>query len=297
MDLGQTQTDQSVEETPSDEPMTKGGLTGEDLLYHTGGIKPAEPSVISTSSKYLNNPYYRDIFAQLALRRQGRDLPTTYVIPMAAKALGEVTDYVDFARALEAEKAKNPEFAEWLAARRHAVYHPEVLKDYKPGTLGHAVWDFLVSTGYQMDKLQMGNVQVTNDIDYISQRRAMLHDIEHFVTGFGPNQAGEMALLWTNITTCSRYFSPELGQHIAAGQTMLVNTTMQQTSLHYPAAFPIMLESARAGIAMGQTLKRPLMMENWEDMFDVQLEDIARNLGITRGPGKGWDWTTEACMG
>jgi ubiquinone biosynthesis protein Coq4 len=297
MDRVQIQAGGPMQAAPSDEPLTKDGLNGEESLYFTGGMKPAEPSVINTSSKYLNNPYYRDIFAQLGLRRQGRDLPTTYIIPMAAKALGEVTDYADFAQRLEEEKTRNHEFAEWLAARRHTVFRAEDLKDCKPGTLGHAIWDFIVSTGYQMDKMQLGDVEATNDIDYISQRRAIVHDLEHLITGFGTNQAGEMGLLWASITAYTRYFSPELGQHIAAGQTMLVNTTMQQTSLHYPAAFPTFLEAARAGIAMGQALKRPLMMENWEDMLDVQIEDIARNLGITRGPGKDWDWTTEATMG
>ncbi len=288
---------QARESMPAAEPLAKSGPAGDALIYHTGGMKPAEPSIINTSSKYLNSPNYRDTFAQLALRKQGRDLPLTYVIPMAAKAIGEVTDYADFARCVAEEKVKNPEFGAWVDARRHTTFRAENLRGHAPGTLGHAIWDFLTSTGYEMDKLMMGDVAEVSDIDYLFQRRANLHDIEHMVTGFGPNQAGEVALLWANVTSYVTYFSTELGQHIAAGQTFLVNAAMQQTSLHYPEVFPTMLEAARAGVAMGQALKRPLVMENFEDMLDLTVDELSAKLGIERGPGKAWDWTIEATMG
>jgi ubiquinone biosynthesis protein Coq4 len=298
MDFADKPDGKVMDDLPAVEPRIKdGGMSADEIGYMTGGVKLAEPSFISTNSKYLNSPLYRDTFAQIALHRNGHDAPVTYVIPMAAKAIGEVTDFAEFARLVEEEKRLKPEFAEWLAARRHKIFRVDELKDHSPGTLGHTIWNFLVSTGYQMDMLQMGNITVTNDIDYISQRRGAIHDLEHLVSGFGTNWVGEIGLLWTSITSFVNYFSPDLAQHIAAGQTLLAHAAMQQTSLHYPKVFPTLIEAVRSGMAMGGALKKPMMMEDWESMLDLQLSDIAKRLGITPAPGAAWDWTNEATMG
>ena len=279
------------------EPLTKNGLSADEIRYMQGDAQPAAPSIINTNSIYLNNPYYRDVYTQIALRRNGPDVPSTYIIPMAGKAIGEVTDYAHFAQCIEEEKEKNPEFRDWLKARRHTIYHVEDVAHYAPGTLGHAIWEFLTQTGFQMDALQMAHTKVTNDIDYISQRRGGLHDIEHMITGFGPNNCGETALVWCNIASLVNYFSPDLGHYMSAGLTFLNTAQLQAKSLHYRAVFPIALEAAQLGIAMGRALKRPLIMEPIEDMLDWPLEKIRTYLGITEGPGAAWDWTTEASTG
>lgn len=270
-------------------------MEGANKQYMEGGAEPVTSSVLISNSKYLNNPYYRDVFAQIGLRRYGHDLPTTYMIPQIAKALAEVTDVAEYMGLIEAEKQKNPEFADWLAARTYTSYRREDLVGMAPGTLGHAIWDLLGIPGLQMD-LQSG-FEITNDLDYIAKRRGTNHDIEHIVTGFGPNAAGELALGITNITTCASYFTPELAHQINAGIVMINSVVMQRTSLHYPAALPVILEATRLAVEMGQALKRPLMLVKWEDMLDWQVDDIAAHLGITRGPDTAWDWTTGATTG
>lgn len=279
------------------EPATKYGLAPDEVRYMQGGVEPAAPSIINTNSKFLNNPFYRDAYAQIALRRNGPDLPSTYIIPLASRAIGEVTDYAKFQRLIDDEKAHKPEFAQWLRERRHTPFRPQDLIDHAPGTLGHTIREFLVGSGYSMEQLQMAGVQAANDIDYISQRRAAVHDIEHMVTGFGTNACGEKGLVWSNIASLFTYFSPELAHEMSAGLVFLSTATLQQYSLHYPAAFAATLEAVRSGIEMGQSLKRPLLLEPWEDMLDWQIEDIASHLGIERGPGKAWDWTTAATSG
>ena len=291
MDLGKSSSDAGRAE-----PATKFGLNAAEIRYMQGGAEPAAPSVINTNSKFLNNPYYRDAYAQIALRRNGPDLPSTYIIPIAAKAIGEVTDYAEFARLLAQEGAKNPEFGAWLAARRCADLRREDLEGHAPGTLGHAIWEFLTRTGFQME-LQMSGVEVTNDIDYVSKRRAAVHDIEHMVTGFAANACGEVALVWADITSIARYFTPELAHHMSAGLVFLNTAALQHYSLHYPAAFPTVLEAVRLGIEMGEALKRPLLLEPWEDMLDWPLSEIRAHLGIVAGPGAAWDWTDAATTG
>lgn len=280
-----------------EEPLTKRGLGSDEIAYMRGDAKLAEPSLFNTNSIYLNNPYYRDVYTQIALRRVGPDVPHTYVIPMVGKAIGEVTDYADFARVILAETKANPEFAAWLKARRHTGYRPEDVAHHPEGTLGHAIWEFLTKTGYQMDALQFGRAKVAHPIDYISQRRGGTHDIEHMVTGFGPNAAGEVALLWCNITALANYFSPDMAHYMSAGLTFIGTSNLQSMSLHYRDAFPTFLEATQRGIEAGRALKRPLLLEPWEDMLDQPLDLIRANLGIRAGPGKGWDWTTDASAG
>ena len=90
-------------------------MTEQEARYMQGWAEPATSSVLISNSKYLNSPYYRDYYAQHALRRNGGDLPSTYTIPLMVRALGDVTDMREVARDLEAEKAKRPAFAAWLA--------------------------------------------------------------------------------------------------------------------------------------------------------------------------------------
>lgn len=283
--------------TTLDEPRMKEGLNDISAMYMEGGAQPAAPSIINTNSKYLNSPRFRDTYAQIALRRNGPDLPSTYIIPMAAKAVAEVTDYAEYARLIEEEKTKNPAFAAWLEARRFTAFSKEGMAGYAEGTLGHAIWDFLVTTGYETDKLALANVEITNDIDYIAQRQGNIHDLEHLVTGFSPNAAGEVAVVWTEVTAIANYFSPKLAAYIYGPLTFLVTAEVQATSLHYPEVFPTYLDATRQAMAMGQALKRPLVMEPWEEMFDWQISDIQKHLGIVPGPGALWDWTTKASAG
>ena len=277
-------------------PLTRFGNSTDEARYMHGNGHLEEPSLINTNSKFLNNPYFRDAYAQIALRRNGPDVPSTYIIPMAARAIGEVTDYADFQRLIDIEKGRNSEFAEWLASRRDTSFSREQLAHHDQGTLGHAIHELLGISGIEMD-LQLKGIVPDNDIDYISKRRGTVHDIEHIVTGFDANACGELALIWQDIASNAAYFSPDLAHHMNAGLVFLATATLQQYSLHYPAVMPTALEAMRQGVAMGQALKRPLIMEPWEDILELQIGEITRRLGIERGPGPAWGWTCAATSG
>lgn len=278
------------------EPLTKGGNDAISMAYLQGNVEPVKSSVLISNSKYLNDPYYRDAFVQNALRRYGHDLPVTYTVPLVGKALGEVTDFADFFRVLELEKQANPEFAAWLSARRYTEWKRDDMAGAEPGTLRYALWEFLGIDGV-VTELQLQGVAITNDIDYITKRRGATHDLEHLISGYTTNEACEVALAFANITATANYFSPELAHYINHGLAMLLTASMQRVMLHYSSAFPIYLEAARRGIEMGQALKKPLLLEDWEGMLDWQLDDIAARLGFTRGPGDEWAWTTAAMTG
>ena len=270
-------------------------LDADESRYMQGAVEPATSSVLISNSKYLNNPYYRDAFSQFALRRHGHDLPNTYVIPMMTKALNEVTDYAEFARLVAEERAKNPAFAAWLDRRQLSDFRPDALRSYAEGTLGATIRSFVEDSGYDIEFLKPRPVQ--SDFDYILRRRSPLHDIEHMVTGFGTNSAGEQALAICNTVSGAAYFTPALAQMLGHATLFVSAAGYMRTALHYPALLPAYTEAMRQGIVMGQALTRPLFMEPWEEYLDWTVEEIAAHLGIERGPDHAWDWTSEAGSG
>jgi ubiquinone biosynthesis protein Coq4 len=265
-----------------------------EARYMQGATEPVTSSVLISNSRYLNSPLYRDAFAQAALRRHGHDLPPTYTIPMMVRAIDDVTDFPTVARLLAEEKVKNPEFGAWVDARRWHSYRPDELTGYPDGTLGAAIRAFFAK-GYDMEFMKPREVK--SDLQYVMQRRSVVHDIEHIVTGFGPNSAGEQALAICNVTAQGRYFTPELAQYLSHHTYYVSIAGYSRACLHYHSVIPTYLEAMQKGIAAGLALKKPLFLMNWEDHLDRPLEDLASELGFERGPGDAWDWTTEATTG
>jgi ubiquinone biosynthesis protein COQ4 len=289
---------------PATEPVTKPAtepaasaeptMSAIEARYMQGEREPATSSVLTSNSKYLNNPYYRDAFVQQCLRRHGPDLPATYMVPLMMRAISEVTDRAEAARLIAEEKVKNPAFGAWIDNRQRSIFRPEEVRDSRPGTLGAAIRDFMAA-GYNMEFIKQR--EAPSDIDYLRQTRAAFHDIEHLVTGFAANTAGEQALSLCNIATFSRYFTPALAQYLSHANSWVSAGGYMRTSLHYHQVLPTYLEAMQLGIAAGLALKRPLFMESWGDYLDWSLEDIAKHIGFVRGPGDAWAWTTEAASG
>ncbi len=78
-----------------------------------------EPEQLQLSNilERLNNPRVRDVYAQMGLKRNGTDLPDAYLVPEVNRALAEEMDMARLYTLLAEERAKKPEFAEWLDAR------------------------------------------------------------------------------------------------------------------------------------------------------------------------------------
>jgi ubiquinone biosynthesis protein COQ4 len=273
------------------------GLPPTQSRYLQGDNLPVTSSVLISNSKYLNNPIYREAYATQALRRHGPDLPPTYMVPLMVRAFQETTDFGRFAELLELEKQRFPEFGEWLNAREDFSFRKEELVGYPAGTLGRALFDFLSIPGMDMEFNINKEKTGTSDMDYLQKRRGYFHDLEHMVTGFAANSAGESALSIMNATQDSRFFFPELAQMLSGANMWVTSTGLYRTSLHYHHAMPTYLDAVQQGIAAGLTIRQPLFMVRWVDYLDWQLEAIAVHLGFVRGPGQAWDWTTESTNG
>jgi hypothetical protein len=140
-------------------------------------------SLLLSSSKYLNSARLRDVLAQEALRKSGREFPLAYLVPDAMQAFEELKDYELIERLLADEKKRKPEFAAWLDARFVSRFSSPELARFDPETLGAKVRDFVAGSGYAIDFLFLDEPK--SDYEYLQKRLAQNHDIEHIVTGFG----------------------------------------------------------------------------------------------------------------
>lgn len=256
--------------------------------YFNGAIRKVETesSVLVSSSKYLNHAELRALVAQEMLRRNGPDLPNTAYIPEVAQILIMLEDFGQVMQLFEEEKARLPRFREWCEKRALADFKKDDVKDCKPGTLGAALHDFMVNSGYELD-IFYREIQVVNDLTFYLRQTALTHDIEHIVSGFGPNHGGEIALLTANMHGKARFFRPELAAFFNRVQVYLKAKTIMKDGLFYPEAMALNLEAEFRGAEQGRNWNYPLMLADWRAMVDWQIADIRDELGINPVPEEG----------
>ncbi|MEH3157442.1 MAG: Coq4 family protein [Sphingomonas taxi] len=271
-------------------------MAAAEAAYLMGTAEPATSSVLISNSKYLNSPLFRDVYAQMGLKRDGHDLPDAYLIPTLTRAMGEVTDLGRTIELLAAERERLPEFAAWLDERHISNFTAEQTEHCAPGTLGARIHDFIAKSGYQIDFLFKDAPR--SDYEYLQKRRAQNHDIEHMVTGLCPSQVGEIALIVANTVAISNYFSEELAHDLNLYGVVLASTSLSRAGLHYAKALPSMLEGFHRGYLLGSKQKKPLFMNRWEDHLDRPLTDIRAEFGFEDGPDQGyWDWVFDVMKG
>lgn len=277
--------------------MSEAQIGDADRAYFNGAIKTieTESSVLVSSSRYLNHPLLRELFAQEMLRRNGPDLPNTAYIPDVAQILHDLEDMPRIMELFEMEKARLPRFREWLEKKSLSNYNLEETKNCARGTLGAMIHDFMANSGYQLD-LFFQEIQVVNDFTYYLRQTALTHDIEHMISGFGPNHGGEVALLSANMHARARYFHPELAGFFNRIFYFLKARTLMRDGLHYPDAMTVHLEAEFQGAQQGRNWKYPLLLVDWRAYTDWQIDDIRAELGITPVPQPGlWEGTNRLC--
>jgi ubiquinone biosynthesis protein Coq4 len=269
----------------------QGGMNAAETAYMRGNLEPVAGSVPMSTSKWLNSPLFTHAFTRMGLRRLGRDVACTYDIPDMTRGIADVTDYVAAARAIAEERERNPMFDEWLRERKPIDFDLEHLAKCESGTLGQAVYQFVVGSGMEMRFVH--NFEAKTDYEFIMRTTGQTHDLQHLLTGFGPNLAGEHALAMMNVTANARFFSPEVALELSVNNCFVGSTMISRVFFNYPAGTPLMLEATKRGIEAGEALTRPLFMIDYPAYVDRTLEDITRELGFARGPAEAWDYSEQ----
>lgn len=271
-------------------------MNEEDAAYLKGRKAPIAGSILTSTSRFLNNPRMRDVYAQMGLKRDGLDLPPAYLIPELDRAIAEEFDQEHIEALLAAEKARLPELARWLDACFVSNWKDRDLTHCATGTVGAEIRTFLSETPFDVDF--MFRDAPGSDLAYLQKRRVQNHDIEHLLTGFDPSQVGEIALIVANAVAIHAYFEPELAGALTFQPMTLVSTSIMRMTCHYPDVVPAILEGVARGQAMGARQERPLFMIRWEDWVDVPLDEARRSLHIDGGPEDGhWAWVDSASRG
>jgi ubiquinone biosynthesis protein COQ4 len=278
------------------QPQNRTGMTDAETRYMRGDKQPTAGSIPFSTSPYLNSPLFVHAFSRMALRRHGDDVATTYDIPDMSRGLADVIDYQSALEGVEQEKANNPAFRDFLTRRPLTTYNPDEMGHYARGTLGAEIRDFMRKTGYDLHFVNQESA-VKHDIDYLRRRMGDCHDIQHMVTGFGPNSAGENALALMNITSNALHFNPHLAQHLSLPNIFVTSASYARIGFNYPAGMALQLEAMERGIAAGRAIKIPLIMVEWEHYLDWRLDDIATDLGFERGPGDAWNISEQLSRG
>jgi len=271
------------------------GMSPAEIAYMRGPKEPAAGSVPRSTSKYLNSVLFREAFMTMCLRRFGKDVANTYDIPDMSRGIRDVTDYAEAARLVAEERARNLVFAEWLDARRGLGDDLPRMAQCAPGALGKILHEFIVSSGMEM--LFINNYEARNDHDYLMRQIGHTHDIQHLVTGFGPNIAGEIALSTMNLRSFPRFVSAELAHYMNVANSFVTSASFSRTLFNYPNGVEMMFDALKLGVEAGAKVKQPLFMIDYLRYFDWGLEDITADLGFDRGPEDAWFISEETMAG
>jgi ubiquinone biosynthesis protein Coq4 len=258
-----------------------------EAAYFVGDKRPPHPSPLISSSKYLNDPLFRDAWCQVALRRYGDDVSHTYDLPKMFRAIWEVTDIREYVALVSDEKEKNAEFRDWVDNRRLLTFTASDFEGCHSDTLGGKLLDLMSQPGVSLE-FNRPQEPVETDLDYVLKRRGLTHDIEHFVTGFGPNVLGEQALTMCNNASISNYFSGSLAHYLTLPMVFVTTAGIMRNLLHYPDTMPANYEAMRRATETGLALKKPLFMVDWENYLDWTIEDICTDLGICNYDDTAW---------
>jgi len=275
--------------------MAKPDYAEQDRLYMEGKARPLSEcgSVLLTSSKFLNSAAMRDIYAQEGLRRDGPDVSAAVEVGKAVKAFAALTDMEEVGAKLEAEKAINPVFKAWLEKRSLSDFTDAELTACPEGTLGRALYDYLIRTGFDLNHSRK-ELEAVDDYTFILKQRSMGHDLEHIVTGFEPNPIAEYAQIACNLASLHKFFTPPFAAEMTGMFGFIFSTAAMKVNLHYPQCMGAFLDAARWGAEMGGQMTRPLLVTDWRAYLKWTLEDVRDDFNILSVPPPGlWDWSAK----
>jgi ubiquinone biosynthesis protein Coq4 len=253
----------------------------DNFAYLTSSVRKGATtsSVLSSTSRFLNNPVLRDWVATHYLRRNGPDRPPSSdtasgLIP----ALLEMTDVARVERLVEAERQINPRFAAWTDEAFVGHHTLEFFAGFPAGSLGGIYHHYLVSRGLQPN-LARAMIQPKSPYEFIRFRFGQLHDFEHLLSGGGFDTLGEILPFFMRQANVCRHLSPELAGeltplYILGGFRMPV-----RAGLHYPQIYLTVLDLVQRGIRIGLD-SEPIFMSRFEDVLHLTPPAAREALGV-----------------
>lgn len=249
-------------------------------------INPADmgsATLLRSNSIYLNDPRLRDWIATECLRKHGRDINHYGSVMDMMQIRSELIDQDEVNRLFKLARAKDPAIDFWFSERYMPSYDWRELQELSRGTLGREYYEMLMEAGLTPDFIHFEEPK--SDYDYWMRRYMMVHDIEHVVTGYRYDAIGEIAYLTLHAVNAQTYLGHELAKHVNAFALLLVTTSLSRYALHYPRLLASTLQAMGECQKIGAEMK-PIFIQRFEDMFEMDIEDVRKELGIVLPEGK-----------
>jgi ubiquinone biosynthesis protein COQ4 len=141
----------------------------------------------------------------------------------------------------------------------------DALLNYPPDSLGYLYASHLKASGF--DPAFYRQIEVQDEVTYISLRRSQTHDIHHMITGFGTDLPSELGLQAFEL---AQMRSPLAIALLASG---IVNAAMHPEALEHTMAL------IQAGWQMGLKAK-PLMAQKWEKHWGKSVAEWRADLEV-----------------
>jgi ubiquinone biosynthesis protein COQ4 len=250
-----------------------------DQPYLMRGIRQiaTDSSTLVSSSKYLNDPRIRDWVSTHMLRRSGEDRPSPSDPATLVGYLMEVQDAERLNALMLLERQKSPKLDAWFGKAFISTYSVSDLAKYKPGTVGGLFYNYLTTKGYEVDLIP--RFEPKNDYQYFQLRNGQTHDLEHILGGGGFDYLGELVPYYIRLTNVFKFFDPELAGELSVLQILGSTRIMTRAVLHYPQAWPTVVETIERGIAVGKQSDE-IFMNRYEDVFEMPLQEARAALGV-----------------
>jgi len=255
-------------------------MTNDDTLpYLQRGRQKVETdsTMLISSSKYLNDYRIREWVINQCLKRNGRDVPSTYGIPSLIEAVREVQDH-ERIDVLFGEARRNwPELDTWLDERWLSRITRDDMKSCPEGSIGGIWYKQLVGAKLEVDIIP--SFEPRSTFEYFFLRGVQIHDFMHILSGGGFDSLGEIIPAYLKYGNLFRWLSPELAGLLNVQNTLLTAPIFVRGPLHYPELFLEMWDLAEHGMRVGRE-SEALFLARYEDWLDLPLEEARSKFGV-----------------
>ena len=267
----------------SADPTSEDITSGSPIFYLNGRrMVKTESSVLTSSSRWLNDARIREWVSTESLRRNGHDYPLLYGTPVLLEAIDQVRDIDKVERLIKEERRKNPALDRWFDKRFISTYTLDDLKAYPQGSIGRQLFDYMNDHDLspQLDPRILANPDWTPelDIEYFNMRMGQTHDFYHILGEIGFGVVAEYFITGVNTGNAFAHFSPELAGELMTVNTFIMFPWMFRTMLHYPAAWPTLWRNMTYGHELGEQSDL-LFTARYEELLPLSPAEARQVLG------------------
>ncbi len=140
------------------------------------------------------------------------------------------------------------------------------------GSLGRRLHDLVVDQGFDLevlDRQALGLSSLPPPLDYLNTRILQCHDVWHEVAGYETTGLHEIAI--------SAFQLGQFGHHYSA---MFLGVALTTAAFGPEGAMGFLLDTILSAYRHGRE-SPPLLGVVWEDLFDLDVADVRRSLGLS----------------